>query len=200
MCRTCCAPASPDARAGAVQPAPGLIIRPETAADSGAIRAVTLAAFTSAPHASGSEAAIVDALRDQGAMTLSLVAEMGGRIVGHAAFSPVTIDGLSDRWFGLGPVSVAPAEQRRGIGQALIREGLARLAAAGAQGCVVLGDPAYYRRFGFVSDAKLRYGDMPPGYFQRTSFTGAEPSGEVAYHAGFNAAAPAPAGGGREEA
>jgi putative acetyltransferase len=106
------------------------------------------------------------------------------------AFSPVTINGEAVRWFGLGPVSVEPAMQRRGIGRALIRDGLERLRSAGAEGCVLLGDPAYYRRFGFVSDPKLRYGDVPPEYFQRLSFNGAEPEGEVAYHAGFDAGHP----------
>ncbi|QRM30475.1 GNAT family N-acetyltransferase [Microvirga sp. VF16] len=168
-----------------------MIVRPEMAEDAPAIRALTAAAFEGAPHSSGTEAAIVDALRDAGALTLSLVAETQGRIVGHVAFSPVTINGEAGRWFGLGPVSVEPAEQRRGIGQTLIREGLERLKALGAEGCVLLGDPAYYRRFGFVSDPKLRYGEVPPEYFQRLSFTGSEPEGEVAYHAGFDTAGPA---------
>lgn len=168
-----------------------MIIRPEMADDVPAIRAVTAAAFKGMLYSSGTEATIVDALRDAGVLTLSLVAEKQGRIVGHVAFSPVTINGEAGRWFGLGPVSVEPAEQRRGIGQALIREGLERLRATGAEGCVLLGDPAYYRRFGFNSDTKLRYGDVPPEYFQRLSFTGVEPEGEVAYHAGFDTAGPA---------
>ena len=164
-----------------------MLIRPENAADAPAIRALTDAAFRNAPHSSGTEAAIVDALRDAGALTLSLVAESEGRIVGHVAFSPVTIDGRAGGWFGLGPVSVEPARQRLGIGQALVLDGLERLKAAGAEGCVLLGDPAYYQRFGFVSDPRLRYGDVPPEYFQRLSFTAVEPSGEVAYHPGFGA-------------
>ena len=168
-----------------------MIIRHEMADDVPAIRAVTAAAFKGMLYSSGTEATIVDALRDAGVLTLSLVAEKQGRIVGHVAFSPVTINGEAGRWFGLGPVSVEPAEQRHGIGQALIREGLERLRATGAEGCVLLGDPAYYRRFGFVSDPKLRYGDVPPEYFQRLSFTGIEPEGEVAYHAGFDTAGPA---------
>lgn len=167
-----------------------MIIRPEMAGDAPAIRAVTAAAFRDAPHSSGTEAAIVDALRDTGALTLSLVAERQGRIAGHVAFSPVTINRQAGRWFGLGPVSVEPAEQRRGIGKALIRDGLERLRDAGAEGCVVLGDPAYYRRFGFVSDPNLRYGDVPPEYFQHLSFTGSEPAGEIAYHPGFDAGRP----------
>jgi putative acetyltransferase len=167
------------------------IIRPEKAEDAPAIRAVTAAAFKGALYSRGTEAAIVDALRDAGALTLSLVAEKQGRIVGHVAFSPVTINGQAGHWFGLGPVSVEPAEQGCGIGQALIRDGLERLRATGAEGCVLLGDPAYYGRFGFASDPKLRYGDVPPEYFQRLSFTGAEPEGEVAYHTGFDTPRPA---------
>ena len=167
-----------------------MIIRPEADGDTPAIHALTDAAFRDAPHSSGTEAAIVDALRDAGALTLSIVAEEQGRIVGHVAFSPVTINGEASRWFGLGPVSVEPLEQRRGIGQALIREGLDRLRNTGAEGCVVLGDPAYYRRFGFVSDPKLHYGDVPPEYFQRLTFTGVMPEGEIAFHAGFDTEGP----------
>jgi putative acetyltransferase len=166
-----------------------MIIRPERDGDASAIRAVTAAAFKDAPHSSGTEVAIVDALRDAGALTLSLVAEEQDRIIGHVAFSPVTINGEAGRWFGLGPVSVEPAEQRRGIGQALIQEGLERLRAADSEGCVLLGDPAYYRRLGFVSDPSLRYGEVPAEYFQRVSFTDSEPTGEVRYHPAFDTVA-----------
>ncbi|MEA1672568.1 N-acetyltransferase [Nitrospirillum sp. BR 11163] len=171
-----------------------LILRPETATDAPAIRALTDAAFKDAPHSGGTEAAIVDALRNAGALTVSLVAVQEGVIVGHVAFSPVTIDGRSGGWFGLGPVSVESIRQRRGIGGALIREGLRRLVAMGAEGCVVLGEPAYYSRFGFVADSRLRYPGVPPEYFQRLAFTGTgpagtDPEGEVAYHPGFGAGA-----------
>ena len=105
-----------------------MIIRPEMGADAEAIRAVTTQAFAEAPHASHSEARIVDALREAGALALSLVAEAPGGILGHAAFSPVTIAGEACGWFGLGPVSVLPAQQGRGIGSSLIREGLRRSA------------------------------------------------------------------------
>lgn len=160
-------------------------IRPETMADAAAIAALTTAAFATAPHASGTEAAIVAALRDAGALSLSLVAGEGGRITGHVAFSPVTIDGRACGWFGLGPVSVAPDRQGQGIGAALIRDGLARLAAMGAKGCVLLGDPGYYRRFGFEADPGLRLPEVPPQYFLRLVLAGAPPAGIVAYHPGF---------------
>ncbi|HWW65591.1 MAG TPA: N-acetyltransferase [Sphingomonadaceae bacterium] len=164
-----------------------MTIRLEVPGDIHAIRAVTAAAFKDAAYSSQTEARIIDALRGAGALSLSLVAEEQGRVVGHAAFSPVTIDGEAGRWFGLEPVSVEPAHQRRGIGEALIREGLNRLIAGGAEGCVVLGDPAYYGRFGFVSDPDLRFSDAPTEYFQRLSFGESRPKGEVSYHVGFNA-------------
>ena len=160
-------------------------IRDELARDTAAIAAVTAAAFSDAPHSSGTEAAIVEALREAGALTLSLMAVEAGEVVGHVAFSPVAIDGAAGRWFGLGPVSVRPDRQRRGIGDRLIRAGLERLREDGAEGCVVLGDPAYYRRFGFQSDPELRFGGVAAEYFQRLAFTGSAPKGEVAYHPAF---------------
>ena len=141
---------------------------------------MTRAAFAGAGHGSGGEAAIVAGLRAAGALAVSLVAEAEGRILGHAAFSPITISGHPGRWFGLGPVSVLPERQRTGIGTALIEEGLARLAASGAKGCVVLGDPAYYRRFGFACDPALRYSAAPAEYFQSIVIAGHRPKGEVA--------------------
>ena len=106
-------------------------------------------------------------------------------MVGHVAFSPVRIEGVDLGWLGLGPVSVAPSAQRRGIGTALVEAGLARIRADGAAGCVVLGDPAFYRRFGFTADPALRYGDVPPAYFQSQRFRGPAPRGAVAYHPAF---------------
>lgn len=161
-------------------------IRSEQPGDSAAIRALVTAAFRDAPHRSGSEAAIVDGLRNAGALTLALVAEDESGLVGHAAFSPVAIADGAAGWVGLGPVAVRPDRQGGGIGRALIDAGLSLLRQRGVSGCVVLGDPAYYGRFGFVSDPALRYGDVPAGYFQRLSFTGARPSGAVRYHPAFD--------------
>lgn len=125
-------------------------IRLETPADMAAIRQITLDAFAGAEHSSGTEGAIIDGLRAAGTLTLSLVAMEDGRIIGHAAFSPVAIAGRDAGWFGLGPVSVRPDRQGKGTGAALIREGLSRLRDMGAEGCVVLGDPGYYGRLGFA--------------------------------------------------
>jgi len=162
-------------------------IRAERPEDAAAIRTITTAAFEGAPHSSGTEAAIVDALRAASALTVSLVAVQDGEVVGHIAFSPVLVSSKPMEWFGLGPVSVRPDRQGAGIGEALVRYGLSRLEAQGAEGCVVLGDPGYYGRFGFAADRNLRYSDVPPEYFQILSFGAPPPKGEVAYHPGFDA-------------
>ncbi|MFD4839318.1 GNAT family N-acetyltransferase [Achromobacter sp. NPDC058515] len=164
-------------------------IHPETPDDRDAIFAVTQAAFKDHPHSQQTEGHINNALREAGALALSLVAREQGRVVGHIAFSPVTISDGAPRWYGLGPMAVMPQFQGRGIGSALIRDGLARLKAQGAAGCVVLGDPGYYGRFGFAATPALSYPGVPPEYFMALVFT--HPAqGIVAYHAGFEAAPP----------
>lgn len=163
-------------------------IRPERQQDALSISRLTTEAFENAPHSGGNEARIIEALRGSNALTISLIAEECGQIVGHIAFSPVQIDRRSVEWYGLGPVSVAPHLQRKGIGSALIREGLDRLRRMGAKGCVLLGDPSYYGRFGFVSDPKLTYIQYPNPYFQRLVLAGDTPGGDVTYHSGFGVA------------
>lgn len=162
-----------------------ITIRPEGAGDERAIHDVVHAAFDGHPHSDGSEPAIVDRLRADGDLTISLVAEDGGEIVGHVAFSPVTISDGSEGWFGLGPVAVAPRRQREGIGAALIEQGLALLRERAASGCVVLGDPAYYERFGFLRDPALVYPGPPPEYFQRLVIGTSGASGVVTYAPAF---------------
>ncbi len=118
-------------------------IRPETQGDETAIHAVTKDAFEGKAYASGTEASIIDQLRLDGDLTISLVAEDGGEIVGHVAFSPAWIGNASKMWFGLGPVAVLPHRQQQGIGQLLIEEGLKQLRNHGAAGCVLVGDPSF---------------------------------------------------------
>lgn len=163
-----------------------MLIRDERPDDAPAISAITDAAFTDHPHSNQTEARIVDALRAAEAMTVSLVAEKDGDIIGHIAFSPVIIDEADGIWFALGPVSVAPSSQRSGAGSALIRDGLERLKAKGAAGCVLIGDPAYYQRFGFSVDPDLTYRDLPDGYLQSLSLNGARAKGEVSFHPAFD--------------
>lgn len=162
-------------------------IRCEEAADIEAIRRITRAAFALVEHSSQTEADIVDALRAAGVLTISLVAVEAGAVNGHIAFSPVMIDARDVGWFGLGPVSVHPDRQGRGIGDRLVREGLSRLRDAGAKGCVVLGDPGYYRRFGFENDATLVLEGVPQEYFMRLAFDGQTPCGRATYHESFDA-------------
>jgi putative acetyltransferase len=163
-------------------------IRNETSDDAAAIEAVTAAAFLEAPHTSHTEQFIVAALRAAGALSVSLVAEAEGNVVGHVAVSPVTISDGTIGWYGLGPISVLPAWQGRGVGSALMRAALEALREMGAAGCVVLGEPAYYGRFGFKAESGLVLPDIPPEYFQAIVFGERPiPQGSVAYHDGFNA-------------
>ncbi|WP_029029351.1 GNAT family N-acetyltransferase [Salinarimonas rosea] len=162
-----------------------MIIRPETPSDAGTIGTITTDAFARAPHASGTEAAIVERLRRAGALTLSLVAEEDGTVVGHVGFSEVRVDGRDVGWLALGPIAVRPDRQGRGIGAALVREGLARVRAAGARGVVLVGDPAYYGRFGFDADPRLAMPGVPARYVLALSFAGPPPAGTLAHHEAF---------------
>lgn len=161
-------------------------IRAERAEDAAAIHRLVREAFATAPHRSGTEPHIVDALRAAGALSVSLLAERQGAIVGHVAISPVELDDGTPGWFGLGPLAVAPDHQRQGIGTALVRAALAALEAHGASGCVVLGDPGYYRRFGFAADPRLRLPGVPDGYFQALPLRGPLPAADVRYHREFD--------------
>ncbi len=166
-----------------------IVIRPETANDQAAIGSVTRAAFAQLSHSSQTEALVIEALRRAGALTVSLVAVIENQVVGHVAISPVRLTsaggGELGGWYGLGPLSVLPSLQRRGTGSRLVREGLARLEASGAHGCVVLGEPGYYRRFGFANSPALAADGLPPEYFMSLAFAGNVPAGRVAYHPAF---------------
>lgn len=166
---------------------PKIAIRSETGADVEAIRDVTISAFKTLGISNKTEQFIIEALRVAGALTLSLVAEVHGRVVGHVAFSPVTIsDGTKD-WYGLGPLSVLPEHQRQGIGKALVEEGLARLADRKARGCCVVGHRDYYRKFGFRNVPGLVTEGVPPDVFLALSFDGRYPQGTVTFHEAFKA-------------
>ena len=162
-------------------------IRSETAADARAIETVTVAAFLHAPHTSHTEHFVVNELRKAGQLTISLVAEAGGTVIGHVAISPVSISDGTLKWYGLGPISVAPEHQRRGVGSRLMREALRRLRASGTSGCVLLGEPEYYGRFDFQADPRLSLPGVPAEYFQAISFGASRPCGIVSYHPAFNA-------------
>jgi len=163
-----------------------IAIRPEGPDDAAAIHAVIEIAFLGMPFADGDEPHLPARLREDGDLALSLVAEDAERIVGHIAFSPVTIAGGATGWYGLAPLSVLPELHGQGIGSALAKRGIADMQARGAHGLVVLGDPAYYSRFGFENDPALRYSGAPAEYFQCLSFEGSTPAGEVAFAPAFS--------------
>ncbi len=163
------------------------VIRQETPSDVAAIHAVTMAAFRDAPHTAHTEQFIVDALRKAGALAISLVAEQAGQVVGHVAVSPVSISDGSAGWHGLGPISVSPNLQGRGIGSLLMEAALRLLRERRAAGCVLVGDPVYYSRFGFKPESSLELPDVPPEYFQALPFGKSLPNGVVKFHEAFGA-------------
>lgn len=166
-----------------------VLIRPETPADIASVFAVHAAAFET-----DAEARLVNAIREAGGATVSLVAEQDGEVVGHILFSPVTLENASStlHFTGLAPVGVLPSHQRHGIGGRLIHAGLEECRKLGIGGCVLLGDPGYYSRFGFQAAAthglRCVY-DAPPEAFQALELTpGAFHglSGTVHYHPAFS--------------
>ncbi|MBV1959701.1 MAG: N-acetyltransferase [Pseudomonadales bacterium] len=162
-------------------------IRKEKPEDIEQIHDLTVAAFLDAEHADHTEQFIVKALRNSGVLTVSLVAEEAGQIIGHVALSPVTISNDARDWYGLGPISVLPARQGKGIGSQLMRVAISELRSLGANGCVLLGDPGYYFRFGFKPIDGIVLPDVPAEYFQVLLLKGSYPQGTVSYHESFSA-------------
>ena len=164
---------------------PNLLIRDDTDMVCAMITEITAKAFETLEISDHTEQFVVIGLRAAKALTVSLVAEINDKMVGHIAFSPVTLsDGTTD-WYGLGPVSVLPDYQKQGIGSALINEGLARLKALGAKGCCLVGHPGYYGRFGFVNTDEFTMEGVPPEAFFALSFDGKMPKGNVMFHQAF---------------
>ncbi len=133
----------------------------------------------------GQERALIDALRSDGDLTLSLVACDGDAVLVHVAFSPAQLGADAGPWGGLGPVSVLPERHRSGIGTALIRDGLRRVGGLGARGYVLLGDPADYCRFGFASVPGLVSGTLDPRFMQARAFHGEVPAGSTLFAHAF---------------
>ncbi|NTU68448.1 MAG: N-acetyltransferase [Chlorobiaceae bacterium] len=160
-------------------------IRKEEPRDINAIDQVTRSAFEHHPISRQTEQYIVKALRTSGALSLSLVAELDGRIVGHIAFSPVTISDGTNAWYGIGPLSVAPEFQRRGFGSSLMRAGMDYIKEMGGNGCALVGDPNYYIRFGFHNLPKLIHQGIPQEVFLALPFAEPAPEGFVEFNEGF---------------
>ena len=162
-----------------------MIIRSETPEDITAISEVTIAAFSDHPISNHTEQFIINALRCANVLTISLVAEIDGKIVGHVAFSPIKISDGSTDWYGLGPVSVLPELQKQGIGTALILKGISMLKEIGGQGCALVGYPDYYKRFGFKNNPDLIHEGIPQEVFLVLPFYENIAKGKVEFHEGF---------------
>jgi predicted N-acetyltransferase YhbS len=162
-----------------------MIIRSEKSSDIEAINEVTKVAFEDHPFSQQTEHFIIHDLRAAGALTISLVAEVDGRVVGHITFSPVTISDGTTNWHGLGPVSVLPKYQGGRIGTALVNNGLALLKSMGSKGCALVGLPTYFNRFGFKNHPQLIHEGIPQEVFVAKSLVGRVPSGTVEFHQAF---------------
>ncbi|HPO15635.1 MAG TPA: N-acetyltransferase [Candidatus Hydrogenedentes bacterium] len=166
-----------------------MYIRQEQEQDIDTIHEVIYAAFLNHPqHTPGTlphEPKLVNILRASGGLSLSLVAEDNGSIVGHIAFSEVLIDGKHSGWYGLGPVAVHPSRQRQSIGSALINQGIGALRERGARGIALVGDPDYYERFGFTADPELALEEVPPQYFLALPLAFPKDKGNVSFHPAF---------------
>ncbi|KAJ6088678.1 acyl-CoA N-acyltransferase [Penicillium sp. IBT 16267x] len=163
-------------------------IRPETKNDESAIEEVTLAAFMNAEHSNHNEQIIVRDLREANKLSLSLVAEdeLTQKIMGHVAVSAVKLSDGSENWYGLGPISVLPQHQGNGIGSLLVERAMADLQSRHAAGCVVLGNPNYYTRFGFKADPSLQLPGVPWEYFMALTWRKPTPTGTALYHKAFD--------------
>lgn len=160
-------------------------IRRETEADLDAIRHVNLEAFAQHPISRQTEHLIVEGLRAADALALSLVAVARDEVVGHIAFSPVPIGQTAQGWLLVGPLAVLPGHQGHGIGSSLVSAGLAESRSRGDLGCVLVGDPAFYERFGFATCQAAAYAGVPAEYLLCLSFSGREPNGDVRAHPAF---------------
>jgi putative acetyltransferase len=164
-----------------------IIIRNEEESDIEAILQITKAAFQNHPYSHQTEQFIITALRKANALTISLVAQFGKKVVGHIAFSPISISDGSLGWYGLGPISVLPEFQRKGVGKSLIREGLSRLKAAGAKGCILVGDPGYYKPLGFENSPGSIIDGVPQENILTYPFDENKIRGVVSFHEAFAA-------------
>jgi len=160
-----------------------MLIRDEAVGDIPAISRLVTEALLMLPQATGTEAGIVEALRAEGALVLSLVAEEEGEVIGYLAASAARI-GAQGGWALIGPLVVLPSRHRQGVGTALMAEALRRLRAT-SRGAALVGDPAYYGRFGFRAFPGLGVAGCPPEVVQALPFDGAEPRGELIHHPAF---------------
>jgi putative acetyltransferase len=164
------------------------MIRPECEHDRSEIHEVVRSAFEGMSYAAGDEAELVDVLREAGALAVSLVAELDGKVVGYIAFSPAQSTDGTRGWYALGPVAVLPACQGLGIGSKLVRTGLQEVLDLGATGCILTGSPTYYARFGFSVEPSNAPSSEPPEFFMVKLFSDVRPHGPILFHPAFHSA------------
>ena len=160
-----------------------MLIRNETADDISAIRHVVTEALKLLAQSTGTEAAIVERLRADGALGLSLVAEDVGQVIGYLAASMARV-GKHGGWGLIGPLAVLPSRRLQGIGTALMTEALHRLRKT-SRGAALVGDPVYYSRFGFRAFPGFGVEGCPPEVVQALPFDGTAPCGELTHHPAF---------------
>ena len=163
-----------------------LVIRSETPADHAAIRDVTKRAFAPMEYADGNEQDLIYRFREAGALALSLVAERDGTVVGQVTFTEAFAADGSPGWYALGPVAVEPELQKQHIGSRLIETGLAMLRERDAAGCVLVGNPAYYSRFGFRPFPALCPDGEPAEFYQILPLRVTAPVAAIAFHPLFH--------------
>jgi len=163
-----------------------MLVRSERPSDAPEISRLLLDAFQGHPHSTQNEHRIVDVLRAEDALSLSLVAETEGGVAGYIAGSPIVVGGVKNRWVGIGPLAVRPDLQRKGIGTALMTSALKAICEQGNLGCVLVGDPGYYARFGFCHPDGLTMAEVPPEVILAIAFNGPLPKGEAVFHPAFS--------------
>ncbi len=164
------------------------VIRPERSGDFEAITELITSAFSGMPYADGDEGELVEALRAQNALSVSLVAELEGAIAGQIVFSPARASGGAPGWYALGPVAVLPAHQGAGLGSILVRAGLEAVSELGAMGCILTGNPAFYSRFGFEPAPESAPSGEPAEFFMVKLLGGQLPLGAIHFHEAFGGA------------
>lgn len=159
--------------------------RPEYDGEQPAIHTVVARAFANHPYSEGTEPMIVDMLRQDDDLLLSLVIENDGVILGHVAFSPARLSDCTPGWMALGPISVDPKWQGQGFGRMLVEEGCRICRTRGAEGVILLGEPALYSRFGFIQNTPITMVGALAPYLQVLPFTKDIPAASVSFAPAF---------------